>query len=453
MIRRQLASRSGLALLSSWYYLGAVMLGGFASVAAVSRMLPAQEAGSWFTIQALAATIQLADLGTGYALTRQMAHASSLPTAGQPQTVIGSEFLELGHGPAGMAAVLRLTERMAWIATGAGVLLAAAIGLGYWLAAAGQLPGQADLLTAYALYAAAMVVQLRTRLLQACVEGIGSITQERFLAGSIYLGSQLMAMAVLVAGGGLPMMALALLAANTIGYGAFYRSLRGIGHGIGGPVPAIGHQIVPLLRRSLRIWATGLGSFLVVYTQVPMITLHLGAERVPAYLLAQKISASFANAIVIIATAQRVFFTKDLVERRPGAARRRLLLSTGAAALMAAGFALCFVLLAAPLIDWWTGSRNALGYGTALLLAIELFASTSTTVWGHFVLAAGRNPFLAATLAAGTITTLLLLVLPEQLGLAGAALAPLLAGLCTTYVSSMRHGFRLYGSLRAAHAA
>ena len=67
------------------------------------------------------------------------------------------------------------------------------------------------------------------------------------------------------------------------------------------------------------------------------------------------------------------------------------------------------------------------------VVALEAFMTTGIALTSHYVVAAGRNPFVWTTVAAGVLNVCGCLILPRHFGLLGLAMAGVLAGLLTNY--------------------
>jgi hypothetical protein len=84
-------------------------------------------------------------------------------------------------------------------------------------------------------------------------------------------------------------------------------------------------------------------------------------------------------------------------------------------------------------VDLWVGPGRYVSRGVLLLMSVDYWLMAAAVVWGYFVLAAGRNPFMWITLFSGALNVTLLFVLLGPLGMVGVPTASLLAGLLANY--------------------
>jgi peptidoglycan biosynthesis protein MviN/MurJ (putative lipid II flippase) len=85
---------------------------------------------------------------------------------------------------------------------------------------------------------------------------------------------------------------------------------------------------------------------------------------------------------------------------------------------------------------------------TRLLMTIDLLFLGGSVVWGHYVLAAGRNPFVFSTIFTGATSVCLTISLAPLLGTMGLPLATLIAGLVFNYRRNLVEGIRTQKNLR-----
>jgi hypothetical protein len=76
------------------------------------------------------------------------------------------------------------------------------------------------------------------------------------------------------------------------------------------------------------------------------------------------------------------------------------------------------------------------------LMTIDLLFLGGSVVWGHYVLASGRNPFVLSTIFTGATSLCLTLSLAFPLGTMGLPLATLIAGLVFNYRRNLVEGLR-----------
>jgi len=79
---------------------------------------------------------------------------------------------------------------------------------------------------------------------------------------------------------------------------------------------------------------------------------------------------------------------------------------------------------------------------TRLIMAVDIFFLGCSVIWGQYVLAEGRNPFVVSTILTGITSLSLTLILAPSLGTAGLPLATLVAGVVFNYRRNLTEGIR-----------
>jgi O-antigen/teichoic acid export membrane protein len=252
-------------------------------------------------------------------------------------------------------------------------------------------------------------------------------------------------------GGGLPVMAGVTCLLALANYGGL-RLL--VGFYAGRNLAPVTKVPTGLIRACLQVGAPmGLmsaGTFLFSYTQVPLIGFLIGPEGVPAFYLAQRIGQLVNGAVLHLMHPQLPLFTQELASGRNTEARQRMKRTILAVSIGAVGANTAFYFLSPVLVELWVGPGRYLEVAALLTVSIDYMVLSAVVVWGSFVLASGRNPFVVPTIVSGSLNLLLCLGLVPKLGLLGVPLASLLAGLLFSYWLNPWFGWALLRRLRQA---
>jgi O-antigen/teichoic acid export membrane protein len=256
----------------------------------------------------------------------------------------------------------------------------------------------------------------------------------RLLSGTQLLLSGFGVVAVLVNGGRLIHMTLAVFITALLNYAAVRWGVhKAAGGHLVRPVRFNRNTLAKFARIATPLGIMSLSAFMGSSVQVPLVGFLLGATAVPAYFLAQRIGTVLNQACLQFVFPQTPLFTQEVGARHYSEATHRMtrtLLFTSALIVIAN----VFFYLAAPLLaDRWIGPGRYLTGLPLLILAIDFCLMYGAVVWGSFILARGINPFMWSTLLSGVITVTLCLVLGPRIGVLGIATASLVAGLATNY--------------------
>lgn len=438
---------------AGWYQQACGLAAAVVAVPLVIRLLPPVEAGLWFSFQSLLAVLQLTDFGFTLALSRQVAYSVA---AREPAVESGADFLALRPGWQGVSDVYALTCRVFRAVCAIGFVALAFVY--HAVLPLGKLLETRSMETAACWY----ILGLSTLLLiqskphQALLEGMARVWVTRLLSGTQLLLSGFGVVAVLLAGGRLVHMTVAVLLTAVLNYAAFrWLVNRAAGQQLVAPVCLARSERTRFLRVSGPLGVLSLSAFMVTSIQVPLVGFLLGSAAVPAYYLAQRIGMVLNQACIQFVYPQLPLFTQEVGAGRQAAAAHRMrktltLVSVGVIVVNAALY------LGGPaLADVWVGPGRCLSGLPLLVLAVDFCLMNGAGAWGPFVLARGTNPFMWSTLVSGLITLTLCLVLGVRLGVVGVTLASLLAGLSINYWFVPWHGLRLLRSLdgRAAVTA
>lgn len=434
--------------LAGWYQQACSLVPALVAVPLVIRRLTPVDAGLWFSFQSVLAFVALADFGLSTVLARQIAFSLTLNQTALPHT---SEFFLTARGWAGVAEVHRIGCRLfrGLFAIG----LVAVVLLYHLILPAGRFLTGAGPSTATAWYllSLATLVSLQTRPHQAVLDGIGQVYWSRVLLGTQLLVSGLGIVTILLIGGGLPAMAAWVLTAAVLHYAAVGLLVRRRL----APVRSEGSWATPGLARHLGRVALPMGtlilsSFLVSSIQAPALGFLLGPQSVPPFYVAQRIGQTLNLAVMQVLHPQLPLFTQELASGQLPSARARMRRTILLVTLLALVANALFFLGTPWILKWWTGRAEYVARNLLLVLALDYLLLSAAVVWGHFVLASGRNPFLWSAILSGLANVTLLYLLVPRFGLLGAAFAGLGAGLLINYWYVPWCGIRTLRHLRLA---
>lgn len=432
--------------LAGWYHQACGLVGAMIAVPLIIRLLPQEQAGLWFTFLSMVAVLQLTDFGFTLLLSRQVAY--SMTTQGG-EGHGGADFLDLRSGWAGVIDVYALTRATFRWLTGIGLITLAV--LYHAVLPLGKLLEHRNLETMISWYAmgiaALLLVQVKPH--QALLDGMARVYLTRMLAGTQLLLNGFGVVCVLLMGGRLVHMALAVLLIAILNYAVVRVWVRRIiAPHVVVPVSLPRKTLVQFFRVAAPLGLLSFSAFLVLSVQVPLIGFLLGPAVVPAYFLAQRIGTVLNQACLQFMYPQLPLFTQQVGARRYSEAASRMRRSLAIVGWGTLAVNLVFYLASPTLVDAWVGPGRYLAGFPLLILAVDFGIMNFAGAWGAFVLARGLNPFVVSTLLAGLINLLLCVVLGQRFGLAGVAMASLLAGVCTNYWFVPMHGVRMMAALK-----
>jgi O-antigen/teichoic acid export membrane protein len=275
------------------------------------------------------------------------------------------------------------------------------------------------------------------------LSGVGYVGWDAILGSSISTATLLVQIAALYLGGGL--IALATIAAAGLFVQRFVllgfaRSRRSELFHIRGRFRT---EIVRgLVSPSLRAWATGLGSLIVLNTDQFFIASLNGAAQIPAYRAAYLVFFNL-NVLAVTAAGASTVFISHLWQAGEIAEVHRIVvrnLRLGLG-LMAAGGA-CALFLGPRLFDVWLGPGNFIGQPILIVFFVLLFLETQTYAITLGSRATEDEAFAFWSLGAGTLKLGLAAFLGVRYGLLGIACSTLIALLATN------HWYMVYRGLR-----
>ena len=432
--------------LAGWYQQGCGLVAAVVAVPLVIRLLPPGDAGLWFAFQSMLAVIQLTDFGFSLVLSRQVSF--SMAAQGMLDET-GADFLIMRPGWEGVSDIYALTCRIfRWVCLLGFMLLAI---LYHFVLPLGKMLEHRDVETAISWY----VMGLSTLLLvqakphQALLDGMARIYLTRMLSGSQFLLSGFGVVVVLMSGGRLIHMACAVFSIAILNYAAVRWCVhRIVGHRLVPPVRLPKVSLVKCWRVATPLGLLSLSAFMVSSVQVPLVGFLVGPAAVPAYYLAQRIGAVLNQACLQFVFPQLPLFTQEIGARQYLNAARRMSRSLAGVSVSILLVNVVFYAGSPRMVEWWVGPGRYLAGVSLIVMVMDFCLMHCATIWGHFVLASGFNPFLWATLISGGLNLGLCLLLGRSFGVQGIVWASLIAGLCTNYWYNPMKGWQLLYSLR-----
>ncbi len=434
------------AVLGGWYQQGCTTLGAAIAIPFVLRLLGKTDAGLWFSLQGFLAMLGLADFGFSSALTRQVAHSLRLDR--DLYKTDAPDLVETSPGWTGVSELYGTSRLLFWritIGTGALVVLLHPIIFRFTKLAAAN--SYRTSIIWYALGGTVML-SMQTRLSQSFLDGLGCMYLTRFIAGSYGLLWNIASVVGLLLFPGLISMSLAVLAASVLQYAAMHWALsRSAGKKMDFAIPASPQLVSRLWKISLPFGIVNSGAYLVSTVQVPLLGLLLGAASVAPYYLAARISQTLHSAVQQLSAAQMPLFTQELASGHPRGARQRMRQTGIITGVFYLGSAAFLFFLSPWIVRIWVGPSQYVTTAVLALISVNFLVAGLTVIPGHFVLAAGSNPFALTTLLQGVATIVGMVILCPIFGVAGIPISSLIGGGLTNYWHYPYRGGQLWKHL------
>lgn len=435
-------------VLSGWIYLIATGLGGALIVGASSRYLPPEAAGTWFTLQSLFAFAVLAEFGTQIAGARQIAYSFAAHLRDH-ERIGAAYFIDTRTGLAGVSDIMALLGYLRRYTLSLCAILCGALALALEFNHLTSDAMKNTAMLSWLFMFAAALAQVDGFRYQSALEGVGRVAQERVVAATISMVTSLAIVAAILLSHSIIIMAMTW----AIGMLATRFGLKRTFENSIGSLPAAAidceRSASSMLQVSGKIWLLSVGATATRWAQVPIISLMLGLENLPGYYLSLKILNITSTSLGVFVQADRALFTQDLAMGNYFPAKARLrrcifLILSGSIVL-----GIAFAASGHWLITNWLRNPEAITPETVYILAVDTSLTTFCGLFGQFIIATGRNPFIPTTLASGAINVILLVILLPSFGLSGAAISSLCAGLLTNYPYNIYQGWKLWKSLDA----
>lgn len=437
--------------LAGWYQQASGLVAAALAIPLVIRLLPPSESGLWFFFQSMLGILQLTDFGFTLVLSRQIAFSL---TARDPEAGTNTDFLDVRPGWAGISDVYMLTRRIFRWLCGFGFVVSA--GLYHAVFPLGRMieHRNTETLASWYILGLSALLLVQTKPHQALLDGMAKVYLTRMLMGTQQLLSGFGVVAVLMGGGRFVHMSLVVFATAVLYYAATRGCVRWTtGHRLPQPLPLPRNLLFKFLRVSMPLGTLSLSAYMTLSVQVPLVGFLLGSAAVPAYYLAQRVGFVLNQACLQFIYPQLPLFTREIGARRYCEAAHRMRQALLLAGILVVAINVVFYVASPALADWWVGSTRYLAGIPMIVLAMDFCLMHCATVWGHFVLASGSNPFLWSTLISGLLNVGLCLLWGRSFGLLGIASASLAAGLCTNYWYNTRKGWQLLRWLKHSGAA
>jgi O-antigen/teichoic acid export membrane protein len=434
------------AVLAGWYQQGCTIFGAVVAIPFILRLLGRSDAGLWFSLQGFLVMVGLADFGFSMAISRQAAHSLGLDNT--KYAVRAPDLIETQPGWPGLSELYASSRIIFWRVT-------AIAGLALILLYHGVLPHtklfQAHTLqTALVWYAlgASILLNLQTRLSQSFLDGIGFMFLGRVISGTYALLWNIASVVALLIAPGLLGMSLAVLGASLIQFVAMHLALsRLAARQMDFKAPASKPLVSRLWKVALPFGFVNSGVYLISTIQIPLLGSILGPAAVAPYYLAARISQTLGGAVQLVTLTQNPLFTQQIAAGEINGAKFRMgrTICLGMLVYLIASLFLYFG--SPPLVKVWIGPGQYVGRNVLLLVTANFLIGGLSVVPGHFVLASGSNPFALTTLIQGVLTVVGIIFVCPKIGIAGAPLSALVAGLLTNYWYFLVKGWQLWRSL------
>ena len=411
------------------------------------RYLGDVQSGLWLTFQSLVAIAGLADFGISYVAARQAAYALGREN--------GKGFAGAGDlddaltGTLGVNETLRLARLANLASCLVGLLvLAVSIRLAHVDAGAGITRSEVD----FVLYLLGLTVLVRLfgRPFASILDGSGFLHFTRLVGGGQQVFMSVGAAVIVFLGYGLAAVSVWALVTALFEYGL----LRSIYLKQLGVVPSLRFRavdyapLVKMLKVAYPLGLVSLGGYLVNSVQLPFIAATLGPAMVTPYYVAQRIGQFINMAILQLILPKLPQFTRRLGSGDQVEAGR-FMRSSCRQVLILSILGGSFFLVMLPFVSIHYFKVTPLPFSAIMVMSVDLVLLNSTVALGHYVLAAGKNPFWKWTLISGLLNFSMLYFGLRPLGIIAIPLATLMSGFFTTYWASVHHGYRTLTKLES----
>ena len=200
-------------------------------------------------------------------------------------------------------------------------------------------------------------------------------------------------------------------------------------------------------RECLKIGAINLVGYIGATAQAPIIAIGVSPALVAPFHFAWRVSSFLSLAILQIPLTMLPRFTIQVGARKWSTARKMMVEQSTWVLILSILILSCFLCLIGWLSEHFMGIGR-LRWTDYCLMATLGMLSNSSVVLGHFVLAAGRNPFFASAMSSVVLNVLLLYLLVPEFGVAGLMAAAMISLLCTSFWVQIMHGIRLLHELK-----
>lgn len=412
----------------------------------VTQHLSPDEAGIWFSFQALVSIIGMLDLGFGFAIARQAAFTLGANSS----TIVRDDFIHLAPGWSGVAQLFALTRTLYRSLAGAALVIGI---LAFEVfSRVGSLVPVSTQDIRWCWYG--MVIASSLLILAAgqaaFLNGLGAVYQTRFLLGSYLLLAGTGAAFAAWKGWGLVAMGASFALSSVV----YWLSVDVVRRATTAAMLEAEVICSPqgsfkrLLKAALPVGGVNVFGSLVYTVQAPLLGILLGPEKVAPFYLAQRIAIACNMLAMQFTLNQLPFFTRalgagDFVEAT--ANMKRTILRTSMLVILAT---FTFYFLSPWAASFLLRKTDFVDHETRLFMAIDVLFLGCTVIWGHYVLAEGKNPFVISTILTGVVSVYLTIYLAPSIGTTGLPLATLIAGLVFNYRRNLTEGINTLKNLK-----
>ena len=404
--------------ITAWLYIATTSASGMIILLVAARYLDPEMAGTWFTIQAAASFIVLADFGMGYALMREVAYAKA-------HAADGKSSINLKH----IVAVVKFT--------GISLFFASIFTAGIWVYFQGSPDSRPEsnsltLASLWLLYSPTALMNLATIPLRSLLEGNGLLHLEKASAIASHTTQTLLLLLAAIFFNSVSLMCLATFIAAALNIIIMLAMAHINRHKmiIGG---SSDFTFKKLFVASNGFFAVNLGAVVTKFAAAPIIAISVGAAELAPIYFAMKIFSAVSNGVAVLVTTERAQLATlyaqgkkfEIITLYRKILIKTVLVSAILGLLMAAGFPAAVKSFASGSyqVEWWV----------LAILAVDFSLNNCSSVSAQLVNACNRNPFKISVLASGLVCVGSLYVLIPILGASAAAVSQLLCGVLTSY--------------------
>jgi len=390
--------------------------------------------------------ISMLDLGFGFAIARQAAFTLGANSS----TIANDDFIHLAPGWSGVAQLFDLTRTLYRALAGAALVIGI-FAFEVFSRVGSLVPASTQDVRWcwYGMVAASSLLILATGQ-SSFLNGLGAVYQTRFLLGFYLLLAGTGAAFAAWKGWGLVAMG-ASFALSSVVYWLSIDMVRRATTAAMLEAKVISSpqgSFKRLVKAALPVGGVNVFGSLVYTAQAPILGMLLGPEKVAPFYLAQRIAMACNMVAMQFILAKLPFFTRalgagDFVEAKANM-KQTILRTSLLVGVSTAAFYLLSPWAAGVLLHKTTFVEQE----TLLLMAIDLLFLGCTVIWGHYVLAEGRNPFVISTILTGFVSVCLTTCLTPLIGTTGLPLSTLVAGLAFNYRRNLAEGISTLKNLK-----
>ena len=441
------------ATIAGWYQQGCGLVAAFIVVPFILKKLSEGEAGLWFAFQTLLAIVTLTDFGFSYVIARQVAYCLGKKMGDKHEA--DSDFINTQPGWHGVAEIYNVAKVLFRRITIIGLVLLIIIHeLVIPFTRLGEIKG-IHVTLAWYLLGISTLVSLQAKLNQAVIDGSNRMYITKSLIGTFQLLIGAGVIGALYIYPKISVIASVILILSVCQFIALKIVLDIISEKRLKTSEVAGYNknlLSKLWKIAAPIGIVSSASYCITSIQVPMVGAILGAAAVTPFYLAQRIAMVFMQAIVQIYHPQIPIFTMDFSRGDYPQALRRMNRTLFLIACVSFCAFLVFYIASPFLVKLWVGEGKYVTNDVLMLMSADYFILCVASVFGQFVLASGKNPFVISTLINAALNLILTVVFCLRFGLLGLPMATLISGLISNYWFITYHGLKLLSQLKQKSA-